>query len=311
MLHHVRHGFLLVDKPVGMTSHDVVAEVRRTLGERRIGHLGTLDPSATGLLVLAIGAKALKMIELFADLPKEYEAQVRFGAVSTTYDSEGVITEIAPQPGWSQPAQSTIQRTIEDRFLGRIQQVPPVYSAVHVGGERAYRKARRALHRSVATGAGRGSGVAIPAREVLIERCEILSYEYPVLRLAVRCGSGTYIRSLAHDLGAILRCGGYLASLRRTRVGLPVGAQGAKAGDWSLRDAVPLGKVTWAHVIPLKEVLRGFPALELSADEFEELSRGQNIFRDVQPNTIGWYDDLPVALLIPAGDGEAHARKVL
>src|SRR3989339_527081 len=136
----MRHGFLLIHKPVGPTSHDVVQAVRRRLNEGKIGHLGTLDPAAEGLLVLAVGAKALKGIELFSDLPKEYRAHIHFGATSTTYDREGVIERWSPVAGWHAPDEITIRSIIGSRFLGKIQQVPPAHSAVKIGGRRAYRQ---------------------------------------------------------------------------------------------------------------------------------------------------------------------------
>jgi tRNA pseudouridine55 synthase len=184
-----------------------------------------------------------------------------------------------------------VRRTIEDRFLGKVTQVPPAYSAVKVGGERAYRKMRQ----------GRGVGV-LPSREVQISACKILSYEYPRLCLRVACSSGTYIRSLAHDLGTLLRSGGYLAALRRTKV-----------GDWSVDAAVLPAKALWTAVIPLKEVMKGFPGVELTAEEADDLQHGRDIAREVKPETIGWFQDLPIAVLIPAKDGtrQAHARKVL
>ncbi|PIR53491.1 tRNA pseudouridine(55) synthase TruB, partial [Candidatus Peregrinibacteria bacterium CG10_big_fil_rev_8_21_14_0_10_49_10] len=173
----MRHGFLLIAKPVGPTSHDIVSQVRRTLGEKKIGHLGTLDPAASGLLVLAVGAKALKVVEFFGDLHKEYCVGVRFGTVSTTYDREGVLEEITPKPGWNIPKLEDVRRMIAERFIGKISQVPPSYSAVQVGGERAYRKMRQ------------GKGVHLPARTVQIDACTITSYTYPDLTLQVACGS--------------------------------------------------------------------------------------------------------------------------
>lgn len=283
----MRHGFLLIDKPEGPTSHDTVAQVRRVLGERDIGHLGTLDPAASGLLVLAVGKKALKVIELFTDAPKEYEAEVRLGAVSSTYDREGVIEEVTPKPGWEIPPIEEMQRVIRDRFLGRFLQVPPAHSAVKVGGTRAYRKAQR------------GQSVDVPARTVLVTACDILSYAYPVVQLRIACGSGTYIRSLAHDLGQALRCGGYLRALRRTSV-----------SEWRVESAVKPEVATWANVIPLKDVTTGFPRRDLTAEEAEEIRHGRDIEGTVTPNTIGWADGLPVALLEPL-DGNTHARKVL
>ncbi|MDD5623532.1 MAG: tRNA pseudouridine(55) synthase TruB [Candidatus Peribacteraceae bacterium] len=285
----MRHGFLLVHKPAGPTSHDIVAEVRRALSERDIGHLGTLDPAAEGLLVLAVGAKALKVVELFTHLPKEYEATVRLGAMSTTYDREGVIEEWSPVPGWQPPSEVDLRGVLEARFVGRIKQVPPLASAVKVGGERAYRKMRQ------------GKTVDLPERSVEVTRCAIARYAYPELVLSVRCGSGTYIRSLAHDLGQVLRCGGYLTALTRTAV-----------GEWKLAQAVAPRVAKWTDVLPLKEVLTAFPRTELTDAQEEDVRHGRDIPLDVSPDTIGWHGGLPVALLIPAKDGSrrAHARKV-
>ncbi len=282
----MRHGFLLIDKPDGFTSHDAVAVVRKTLPERSIGHLGTLDPAATGLLVMAVGKKALKVVHLFGDLTKEYEADIQLGRVSSTYDREGILEYFDIGMGWNPPEQGELQRIIRDRFIGKISQVPPAYSAISVDGVRAYKKARE------------GITIDIPAREVEIKSCDIVSYAYPKLRLRVVCGSGTYIRSLAHDLGQVMRCGGYLAGLRRTMV-----------GDWSVTDGKAPDAVKWTDVIPLKDVLKNFPARELSDTEFEDLTFGRNIEADVEPDTIGWHQELPVAILEPVDDG-AHARKV-
>lgn len=286
----MRHGFLLIQKPCGPTSHDVVAQVRGILHERKIGHLGTLDPAAEGLLVLAVGAKALKVIELFSDLPKEYQAHVHLGATSTTYDREGVIERWHSVPGWHTPDELTIRSTISARFLGKIQQVPPAHSAVKVGGERAYRKARQ------------GRGVNIPPREVEITACTIERYLYPDLHLTVACGSGTYIRSLAHDLGVLLQCGGYLQGLKRTNV-----------GQWKLEDAVTPEQVAWTKVLPLKDVLVGFPRLELSDTQAEDIRHGRSIAHAVAPDTIAWHEGLPIAILIPSKDETqvSRARKVL
>ena len=286
----MKHGFLLIDKPVGPSSHDVVNSVRKSLSERKIGHLGTLDPAASGLLVLAVGAKALKVVEFFGELSKEYLAEITFGKISSTYDREGVVEKVKPKAGWKAPDEITVRNTITDHFMGKISQVPPAHSAVHVGGERAYRKARQ------------GRGVNVPPRDVHITECKIERYKFPVLTLKVACGSGTYIRSLAHDLGEHLRCGGYLSGLKRTKV-----------GEWSLDFAVPPEEVGWSFVIPLKEVLQGFPAMEVSADEAEDIRHGRNINAQVKPDTFAWFEDLPIAVLTPAKDGskQAHARKVL
>jgi tRNA pseudouridine55 synthase len=286
----MRHGFLLVDKPTGMTSHDVVDRVRKTLHEKDIGHLGTLDPAASGLLVLAVGSKGLKMIEYVSNLSKEYVADVRFGAVSSTYDAEGMIDPVEHKPGVALPAIEDIRRIILDRFTGSIDQVPPAHSAIHIAGQRAYELARK------------GQAVEMPVRKVDIDACEILSFDYPKLRLRVACGSGTYIRSLAHDLGHLLRCGGYLEALRRTKV-----------GKWDIKDGAVLDKVQWTDVMPLKEVLKHFPRVDLTTEEAAKIRNGQRLPKVVQPGTIGWFEDLPIVVLFPYRDNAslAQPKKVL
>jgi tRNA pseudouridine55 synthase len=284
----VRHGFLLIDKPTGFTSHDVVAVVRKTLSERSIGHLGTLDPLATGLLVLAVGKKALKVVQLFGELSKTYEATIEFGKVSTTYDADGVLEVVPPRMGWNAPDLPALRQLLKDRFVGKIQQTPPAHSAIHIDGERAYDLARKGIE------------VVMPVREVQIDAIEVLEYSYPKLRLQVSCGSGTYIRSLAHDLGQVWRCGSYLTGLRRTQV-----------GKWSVENAVTPDSAKWTSVLPLKDVLQSFPRRDLTADEFEDLTHGRNIETEVSGLTIGWHEDLPVVILEPASDGTAHAKRVL
>lgn len=289
----MRHGFLLVHKPQGPTSHDVVGTVRRLLHERSIGHLGTLDPMADGLLVLAVGSKALKVVELFGGAEKEYEAEVRFGMTSTTYDGEGALEPVTLKPGWTIPEDATkIRQLIEQRFLGTIKQVPPGYSAISIGGERAYDKARR------------GEAVEMPERTVIIHECEILSYAYPVVSLRIRCSSGTYIRSIAHDLGKALGCGGYLQKLRRTKV-----------GEWSLKNAVKDKEVKWTDVTPMKDVLANQPRFELSPEQWEEIRHGRSVIGAVsEPGKplIAWYEGLPVAILEtnPKKEGMLKPRKV-
>lgn len=287
----MRHGFLLIDKPVGPTSHDIVAQLRRTLSEQKMGHLGTLDPQASGLLVVAVGSKALKVVEIFRTLTKEYIAEVHLGAVSTTYDFEGSITQTQLKPGWQQPADSSrIQTLIQERFLGKIEQRPPQFSAINIDGKRAYDLARQ------------GKEVEMPVREVQISRCDILSYDYPKLRLQVACSSGTYIRSLAHDIGIALRCGGYLSALRRTKV-----------GKWKIDKAIAPKDVTWTSIVPLKDILADFPKRELTAAEWKEIGFGRTIKGEVGTDPlIAWFDGLPVAVLEPSTKqvGMLKARKV-
>lgn len=289
----MRHGFLLVRKPRGPTSHDTVGQVRRILHEPHIGHLGTLDPMAEGLLVLAVGSKALKVIELFMKLPKEYEAEVTMGAESTTYDAEGMITKRKTSGGWVPPEDvSMMQKVLNERFTGSVVQVPPVYSAVKVGGTRAYRKAQR------------GESVEMKSREVAITECRILSYTYPILKLRVACGSGTYIRSLAYDIGETFRSGAYLSALIRTKV-----------GEWPVEQSLEPDKVAWGNVLPLKEVLASLPKRELTDAEWGELQFGRSIEGVISSDLplIGWHGELPVAILEknPKKEGMLKPRKVL
>ncbi len=204
-------GFLNIKKPVGPTSHDIVARVGRAVSPGlprkqrvKIGHAGTLDPFAQGVLVICLG-QATRLAEFVQAQPKRYTAQITLGAISSTDDTEG---EISPQPpaDSTRPDEQTVRAVLKN-FVGRIQQIPPAYSAVHIKGKRAYQLARD------------GEEVIIPARDVDIYELNLLRYEYPLLEIDVRCGSGTYIRSLARDIGQALAVGGYCSKLIRTAVG--------------------------------------------------------------------------------------------
>jgi len=195
-------GLLVIDKPLGLSSMAVVRRVRRAAGGTKTGHAGTLDPLATGILICCIG-RATKQVETLMGLPKCYEATIDLSAFTATDDREGEREEIdCPTP----PPREAIA-TVLTRFVGDIEQVPPAYSAVHVGGQRAYAMARR------------GEKVTLPARMVRIDAIDLLAYQWPMLRLRIRCGKGTYIRSLARAMGTGLCTGGHLAALRRTEVG--------------------------------------------------------------------------------------------
>lgn len=195
-------GILLVDKPSGMTSHDVVDRIRRAAGMRRIGHTGTLDPAATGLLILCLG-EATRLSDFLIGLDKVYEGDMRFGLVTDSYDLDGKVLEERPVPDLSE---AEIQKAF-DRFTGDILQVPPMVSAVKVGGERLYKLARR------------GEVVEREPRPVSIREFVLLGYEPPVARFRIRCTRGTYARTLCYDVGEALGCGATLAALRRTAVG--------------------------------------------------------------------------------------------
>lgn len=207
------HGFLNIDKPAGMTSHDVVAQIRRAARQKRVGHAGTLDPAATGVLVVALG-NATRLIEYVQDsTSKRYLATLHLGITTTTDDAEGQVLETAAVPSLDSAA---IERALEP-FRGEISQVPPMYSALHHQGRRLHELARE------------GIVVERAARPVTIEQLDLLDWSSPLLMLDIMCSKGTYIRSLARDLGEALGCGAHLQALRRTAV-----------GTFLIEDAVPL-----------------------------------------------------------------------
>lgn len=197
-------GLLLIDKLKGWTSHDVVAKLRGVTGIRQIGHAGTLDPLATGLLVLLVGAEATKRQAEFTKLEKSYEAVIRLGTRSSTDDAEGPIE---PTQGVTPPERSVVEHELE-KFRGTFEQHPPAFSAKKVGGVRLYQAARK------------GKPINTTPTQVTVYDLQLLRYEYPDVTLRIRCSSGTYIRSIARDLGETLGIGGYLAELRRIAVGL-------------------------------------------------------------------------------------------
>ena len=196
------HGLLVVDKPLGWSSMDVVRRVRRAAGGVKTGHAGTLDPLATGIVVCCLG-RATRCVEQLMGLVKIYEADVDLSAFTTTDDREGPREEVAVEA----PPDEQVVRDALPGFIGHVEQVPPAFSAVHVDGERAYKRARK------------GQSVEIKPRTVRIDAIELLSYAWPHAVMRVTCGRGTYIRSLARDLGRALGTGGHLATLRRTAIG--------------------------------------------------------------------------------------------
>lgn len=195
-------GIFAVNKPIGITSHDVVDLVRKKTGIRRVGHGGTLDPLATGVLVIAVGRENTKRLDEFVKGEKEYMAEVFLGANSTTDDAEGLIENVNTK---RLPLLSEIVETIK-LFIGDIMQTPPIYSSVKIAGKPSHRRVRR------------GEDITLQPREVIIKNIEILEYEYPILKLNITTGPGVYIRALARDLGEKLGTGGYLKGLVRTRV---------------------------------------------------------------------------------------------
>lgn len=215
-------GVLLVDKPIGPTSHDIVANVRRSLkkqfsesrlpaialataGNIKVGHAGTLDPFASGLLVIGIG-NATRLLEYTRAWSKEYEAEITLGATSTTDDGTGEISEKSKVSKVSKVSHEAITKALQ-QFIGNIDQIPPGYAAIKVNGKKLYEYARA------------GESVEIKPRRIHIHNIEVVSYNFPTLHIRVSCGSGTYIRALARDIGAKLKVGGYCSQLRRTQHG--------------------------------------------------------------------------------------------
>jgi tRNA pseudouridine55 synthase len=195
-------GFLLIDKPVGPTSHDVVDMVRRTLHTRKVGHAGTLDPFASGLLIIAVGAMT-KQLSHFVGLDKAYEATLRFGATSDTMDRTGKIE----QKECAALSKEALEAALE-KFRGEIDQVPPMYSAKKIGGKKLYELARE------------GKEIERKPVRVTIHKLELVSFSWPNATIRTRVSSGTYIRALADDIGKTLGCGAYLEELRRTKIGV-------------------------------------------------------------------------------------------
>ena len=252
-------GILVVDKPIGPTSHDVVALVRRLSGVRRVGHGGTLDPFARGVLPVFIGV-ATRVVEYHLGDPKSYRATVVFGARSTTDDLEGELTPTDAAP----PDRETVEAAL-DAFRGTIRQRPPAFSAVKVAGRRAYRAARA------------GEPIELPERTVTIQRLEIVGWDdgdpgRPAAVLEVDCSAGTYVRSLARDLGELLGTGAYLGTLVRTASGafrlgdaLELDAVRSRAADGELQ----------AVLLPIDHGLERFPVHRLTDVEVAAVAKGQ------------------------------------
>lgn len=247
-------GILNIDKPQGITSHDVVQTLRRISGIRRVGHAGTLDPMATGVLVLCIG-RATRLVEYLVATDKAYEGTVRLGVETTTYDAEGEVTRQVPVAIEQQQVEAALSR-----FQGPIDQVPPMYSAVKQKGQPLYKLARK--------------GVTVPrsSRRVTISHIALIDWSPPGFSFELTCSSGTYVRSLVHDLGQLLDCGAHLTHLVRTR-----------CGALALQDAVPLHTLTpdnWGdHLLPMEIAMGTVPPVLFSAKEKECLVQGQPVPR--------------------------------
>ncbi len=280
----VEGGLLLIEKPAGITSHDAVDRVRRALGVRKVGHAGTLDPSATGLLLIGVG-RATRLLRFLGDLPKVYQGTGVLGVETTTLDAEGeVVRESAVQV-----TESELREAVA-AFVGPTEQVPPAYSAVKVGGQKLYRAARA------------GRTVEAAPRPIEVFSFDLTGFAPPRFDFIVRCSGGTYVRSLVADVGAKLGCGAHLEQLRRTAIG-PFSVDDATTPD----DPGPL--------LPLERAVGHLPSLTLQEDEARAATHGQCLgpsgisgpYRAVAPDgrLIGIYRDTgakacPDVILAPA-----------
>jgi tRNA pseudouridine55 synthase len=288
------HGIVLLDKPLGLSSNQALQAVRRLLRASKGGHTGALDPLATGLLPLCFG-EATKLAGSLLGARKAYLAECRLGITTDTADSEGEIVRQLPVP----PLDAAAIETALARLRGHILQVPPMYSALKHDGERLYAKARR------------GEVVDVPAREVDVHRLELLERDGETLRLLVECGSGTYVRSLAVDLGEDLGCGAHLTALRRIwvepfreprMVTLAQLEQAAEEGDEAL--------LAW--LLPVSAGLSDLPVLHLDEAQSMAISRGQQISLPGLPEAgrCAAYASDGALLALLEGDAEGRARVI-
>ena len=243
------NGLLVIDKPGGMTSRDAVNRVQRLFPRKtKIGHTGTLDPLATGVLVVCIGA-ATRLADYVQAMGKSYTSRFRLGARSDSDDADGTVAEVAVAP---RPTREQIDAALAT-FVGNIEQIPPAVSALKVGGRRAHDLVRS------------GAQVTLVARTVRVDAIRVIGYEWPFLDVEVDCGKGTYIRSIARDLGDALGCGGLVQTLRRTRVGPFTAEQGVSL------DSDP----SCITLLPMSIALAGMEQVRTSADEAQRLKMGQ------------------------------------
>ena len=271
-------GLLVVDKPSGWTSHDVVGRARRLAGTRKVGHAGTLDPMATGVLVLGVG-RATRLLGHLALTDKAYDATIRLGATTVTDDAEGEVIERRDAAAVSAEAVAVAVAAL----TGHLQQVPSSVSAIKVDGQRSYARVRA------------GEFVALQARAVTVSRFDVLARRGDDLDVTVECTTGTYVRALARDLGAALGVGGHLTALRRTRVG-PFDLAASRTLEQLAEELA---------VVPLElAVAASFPRRELTAEEAVALSYGQKLAPSGRPGTLGAFapDGRCIALVEDAGD---------
>ena len=255
------NGILLIDKEIGMTSHDVVAKLRRIVNQKKIGHTGTLDKAASGLLVVCLG-RSTKTAQFITDSDKKYQTEITFGRTSKTYDAEGVDSS-QEEKDTSFITTNLLVETL-NCFTGEIEQKVPAYSAVHQDGERLYKKANKGLE------------IDLPSRNITIYENEFVSLKDNKLSINVSCSKGTYIRSLAHDIGEKLNCGGYVSKLRRTAVGSLVIENAFRLNE--IEDKVTNGTLD-DTLLQFTDVTE-FASCSVNDSYVDSIYNGKDIFRD-------------------------------
>ncbi len=287
-------GFLLIDKPEGCTSFDVVACCRKAFGMKRVGHCGTLDPFATGLLIIALG-EACKLLEYLPTEPKIYEGSAILGATSSTYDREGEKTPVLGAPELNTKIDlPMITKIVQEKLMGRVSQVPPAFSAVKIRGVSAHVRARQ------------GQVFEIKPRMIQVDSFSVTDYQYPDFHFAMQVGSGTYVRTLIHDLGQLLGVGAYVATLRRTRMGV-FDVEKAISLEELQKGAMPT-------LLPLEVAVSGLSRVDISELEYERLGHGLFIDRDdaiADSVYAGFYQDRLVGILEFAESGKLKFHKKL
>lgn len=280
-----RHGYIVIDKPGGWTSHDVVSRVRRIVGERRVGHAGTLDPAAVGVLPIAVGL-ATRTVEYLSDSAKAYRAEITFGIETDSADGDGVVTSCRGADGLTRERVITALRA----FHGPQMQVPPLHSAVQVDGKRLYELAHAGLE-----------APEIPARAIEILAIDLIAWDSPVAKVEIVCSKGTYVRSIARDLGERLGTGAYLSSLVRTAT-----------GPFSLADAMTLDELAqrmerepWASIAQHPDrAVEHLPAVLVTPDERVAWFQGKQLAIEAAMGDVRVYDTEGVWIGIGESDGQ-------
>lgn len=273
------NGFLLIDKQKGLNSFKLIIALRKIANQKRVGFAGTLDPLASGLMILAFG-EYTKLLPYLEAADKVYLAKLKFGFVSNTYDGEGEIIE-QDISSMEKPDLQMLNKIIAQHFMGKIKQIPPKFSAIQVNGKRAYDLARK------------GADFDLKPREVEIFSCEVVGYNFPDLELKIHCSSGTYIRSIASDLGQLLKCGAYLSDLRRVSV-----------ASLSVDQADLLEEVNsenfQSKFVDLSLLFPTLPQLVLSKSQYEILAKGNfidNVFDFSLGVALGFLENRLVGLI--------------